>query len=130
MESNISLKSSVSTEEVVNLIKGFYPINFVQTIYEIFNLNITRYEVIMIFYECYRSSIHFGVDMIQKHGSAEKSAIWIPPAATVSRPLLLALGRVDMEVCLEKTSVTDGEPLVINVSIVNHSNKNIRGMKV
>jgi hypothetical protein len=84
----------------------------------------------MIFCECYRSSIHFGVDMIQKHGSAEKSAIWIPPAATVSRPLLLALGRVDMEVCLEKTSVTDGEPLIINVSIVNHSNKNIRGMKV
>ncbi len=77
-----------------------------------------------------RSSIHFNVDMIQKYGSAEKSAMWIPPATTVSRPLLLALGRVDMEVCLEKTSVADGEPLIINVSIVNQSNRNIRGMKV
>ena len=78
----------------------------------------------------YRSSIHFDVDMIQKHGTAEKSAMWIPPATTVSRPLLFALGRVDMEVCLEKTSVADGEPLVINVSIANQSNKYIRGMKV
>lgn len=64
------------------------------------------------------------------HGSAEKSAVWIPPAANVSRPILFSLGRVDMEVCLEKTSVYDGEPLVLNVSIVNQTNKNIKGMKV
>ncbi|KAK4027723.1 hypothetical protein OUZ56_016770 [Daphnia magna] len=77
-----------------------------------------------------RSTIQFDVDLIQRHGSAEKSAVWIPPAVTVSRPLLLALGRVDMEVCLEKTSVVDGEPLIINISITNQSNKNIRGMKI
>lgn len=68
--------------------------------------------------------------MVQRPGSAEKSAMWIPPAASVSRPLLFSLGRVDMEVCLEKTSVSDGEPLIINISIANQSNKNIRGMKV
>lgn len=70
------------------------------------------------------------MDVIQKHGTAEKSAKWIPPAATVSRPLMFSLGRIEMEACLEKTSVTDGEPMIINISIANHSNKNIRGMKV
>lgn len=68
--------------------------------------------------------------MIQKPGSAEKSAMWIPPATSISRPLLFSLGRIDMEVCLEKTSVSDGDPLIINISIANQSNKNIRGMKV
>lgn len=98
-------------------------------IYKIFANVMVSFENIKWSYY-YRSTIQFDVDLIQRHGSAEKSAVWIPPAVTVSRPLLLALGRVDMEVCLEKTSVVDGEPLIINISITNQSNKNIRGMKV
>jgi len=78
----------------------------------------------------YRSSINFNVNVIQMPGSADKSALWIPPAASVSRPLLFALGRVNVEVCLEKSCVMDGEPLVVNVTIDNHTNKSITRMKV
>ena len=62
-------------------------------------------------------------------GSADKSAVWVPPAASVSRPLLFN-GRVNLEVCLEKSSFIEGEPIVVNVTIDNHSNKSITRMKV
>ena len=77
-----------------------------------------------------RNSLRLDVDVIQMHGSARKSAIWIPPAAAVSRPLFCSPGRVDLEVCLEKTSVADGEPIVVNCSVSNQSSRCIKTMKV
>ncbi len=74
--------------------------------------------------------MRFDVDVVQMHGSAEKSAVWVPPVVSVSRSLMFSPGRIYLEVNLEKTCITDGEPLLVYVTINNHSNKSITKMKV
>ena len=77
-----------------------------------------------------RSSLRFDVDIVQMHGSAEKSALWIPPTVSVIRPLLFSSGQIELSASLEKASVADGEPLIIHVSVMNRSNRNINKIKV
>jgi len=78
-----------------------------------------------------RSSIHLDVSLIQLPGKGEfhSSGILLPPAVAINHPVFLSPGRVQLEVCLEKTIICDEEPLVINLTISNNSNQTIKRMK-
>ena len=49
--------------------------------------------------------------------------------ATVSRPILLGCGQVQLDVCLEKTFIGEGEPIILHVTMANHSARNIKKLK-
>ena len=49
--------------------------------------------------------------------------------ATVSRPILLGCGQVQLDVCLEKTFIGEDEPIVLHVTMANHSGRSLKKLK-
>ncbi|XP_064090669.1 arrestin homolog isoform X3 [Macrobrachium nipponense] len=73
-----------------------------------------------------RSSIRMGMKLYQMAPSADRPQ----PYASFSKQLLLADGQVEVEATLDKEVYERGEPVVVNVSVTNHSSRNVRKIKV
>ncbi|XP_042874275.1 arrestin homolog isoform X3 [Penaeus japonicus] len=73
-----------------------------------------------------RSSIRMGMKLYQCAPSTDRSQ----PYAAFSKQLLLADGQVEVEATLDKEVYERGESININVSITNHSSRNVRRIKI
>ncbi|XP_042237011.1 arrestin homolog [Homarus americanus] len=67
-----------------------------------------------------------GMKLYQLASGMERSL----PYAAASKQLLLADGQVEVEATLDKAVYERGEPVNVNVSVSNHSTRNVRRIKV
>lgn len=54
----------------------------------------------------------------------------LPPHAAADKPFLLSDGRVGLEASLDKAVYCHGDTVLVNVAILNNSNKTVRRLKV
>ncbi|XP_069985946.1 arrestin homolog isoform X2 [Penaeus vannamei] len=73
-----------------------------------------------------RSSIRMGMKLYQCAPSTDRSQ----PYAAFSKQLLLADGQVEVEATLDKEVYERGENINVNVSVTNHSSRNVRRIKI
>ncbi|XP_069190085.1 arrestin homolog isoform X2 [Procambarus clarkii] len=73
-----------------------------------------------------RSSIRMGMKLYQMASGAEVAL----PYAAASKPLLLADGQVEVEATLDKAVYERDEQVNVNVSVTNHSSRNVRRIKI
>ncbi|XP_047495006.1 arrestin homolog [Penaeus chinensis] len=73
-----------------------------------------------------RSSIRMGMKLYQCAPSTDRSQ----PYAAFSKQLLLADGHVEVEATLDKEVYERGENINVNVSVTNHSSRNVRRIKI